>query len=101
MSVPAGRIRLDTASTNVTNSAWVELEDLLPDHISAIDVANGGGQDIVLGIGAAGAEQNLLYIKASSLYQKMDISLPKDIRLSVKSLGSTISTGTIVINLWS
>lgn len=99
-SVPVNNIRLDSASTNITSSAYVQLLATTSGHVAGIDIANGGAQDLVLALGAAGAEVDWMYIKASTTYQRFNVAISKDMRVSVKSLGSTLSSGTIVINLW-
>jgi len=93
------KIRNDYSSTNVTTSAYVELDAALDKDVSAIDIFDSSGQTLLIATGAAGAEIDLFYIMPGGL-ERQDCYLSQGVRLSVKAVSATASTGELTINLW-
>lgn len=101
-SVPVQRIRLATA---ITFAAWVELDSALDADVSGISIMNATDQDLRLGIGAAGAEVDYLYICKGAATAPTVLDRPavlsKGARLAVRALAADSTTGVLVITLWS
>lgn len=99
---PAGAAAaLDTSSTNVTNSAWVQINASTANGASAICVSNGGSQPLALATGAAAAEVATgIVIPPSSFAIMLPIEIPKATRLSLKSLGGTQSSGIVTCSIF-
>lgn len=92
-------IRIDAASTNITTAAWLEVVATLDDDIAFIQITNNAADDFKLGVGAAGVEDDYIYVSKSSSIEK-EVNISKDLRLSARSIGANITTGTVIINLW-
>lgn len=94
-------IRLDYSSTNVTNSAWVELvASVGADDIQGITLFDGGGFAMELGIGAAASEVRTLLIPPGGFNGVIPLYIPAGSRLSIQAVGAaTVDAGEIDINL--
>lgn len=94
------RIELNTASTNVTNSAYVQLDAALNNDSASIKVVNNTAGIVALAIGAASSEQEVL--SAGDASDRLSgLLLNKGMRLSIISVDTaTISAGFITIELF-
>jgi hypothetical protein len=104
--IPAGKVpggygvqpvRLNTASTNITSSAYVQLLASTPTFSSWIDVYNGTSQELILATGSSGSPVQFLDIPAG-VSKSMNLYLPAGTRLSVTSAASTASSGAVILN---
>lgn len=91
-------IALNTGSTNVTSSAWVELDSALDNACSGILVHNPGSQPLKLGVGAAAAEVDLGLVLPIGVSILVPTRLSKNQRLAIRSMGSTQSSGVVTIS---
>lgn len=93
-------IVLDTSSTNVTSAAWVEFTTAASRlyACSAVQVHNTGAQPIKLGTGAVASEREtgLLFPIGVSILIPMELS--KGVRLAVRSMGATQSSGLLTFS---
>lgn len=99
-SAPCENYRIDTASTNITNGAYVQLASATSHHVVMAHVYNGSTSSIYLAIGPASSEVNALILTPG-----MDLNVPFHIsppsRLSLKSVvTATVSSGEIVVSLF-
>jgi hypothetical protein len=91
---------VDMAIDNVTDAAYVELNsDIGADTISKIQVFMQNGNPLILAYGAAAAEvdQGILTPGGNGI---MDVTIPPNTRLSVKSAiaGVTSDAGLLIVN---
>lgn len=98
-SVPVQHIRNDYSSTNVTTSAYVELDSALDGDVSELEIFDSSGQTLVLAIGAAGSEQDQFYIPPGGLERQTSL-LSSGQRLSIKAVSANATTGELIINMW-
>lgn len=98
--VPVAPIVLDTASTNVTSAAWVELATAASRlyACSAVQIHNTGAQPIKLGKGALAAETETGALFPIGVSILLPIQLAKGVRLSVRSMGGTQSSGLLTLS---
>lgn len=92
-------IFLDTSSTNVTSSAYVQLVASTAAAATWVNVFNGSAQPLVLAVGASSSEVDKIGIPASGSTGGVNLYIPAGSRLSVKSKGSTASSGLLIVNL--
>ena len=93
------RIRNAYASTNVTDSAYVQLDSALDENSTYAEILDTSGALLKLAIGGAGAEVDILDIIPGG-NGLIPLKLCKGQRLSVKSVDTpTVSTGQLTINL--
>jgi hypothetical protein len=86
------------SSSAVSTSAWTELEDATTLTINRLEIWDSSGETLKLGVGAAGAEQDLCLIPPGGNPGLMDILIPQGMRLAVKAVSATTSVGELVIN---
>lgn len=98
--VPVAPIVLNTSSTNVTSAAWVELATAVNRTFacSAVQVHNTGAQPIKLGMGAAASETEVGLLFPIGVSILVPVVLPKSVRLAVRSMGSTQSSGLLTLS---
>lgn len=91
---------LDTTGTNVTSAAWVTFlaaASMLA-ACSAVQVHNTGSQPIKLGAGAAAAEVDTGLLFPIGVSILVPIELKKGVRLAVRSMGATQSSGFLTFS---
>lgn len=94
---------LDTSGTNVANNAFAQLITAAnrKGACSAIIVTNGGSQPLQLAQGGAGSEADTGVIIPPSAGQLLiPVELKAGVRLSLKSLGSTQSSGVVTVSFF-
>lgn len=92
VGVPAA---LDTSSTNITNSAYVTFIASTGNACSAIQIHNSGAQPIKIAVGAASSEVDTGEVFPIGVSILVPATIAKGVRISVKSLGSTESSGIL------
>lgn len=91
---------LSFASTNVDNSAWVELlTDSGAAQIKKVQIFMSSGEPLLLGFGAAASEvAKMIIIPGGNGI--IEIEIPVNTRLSLKAVNAvTVSEGVILVNL--
>lgn len=93
----AGPATLDTSVSTVTNAAYTQLQAAAARLFaaSAILIHNPGAQPLVLAIGGAGAEVDTGIVIPINVPTIIPIEIAKNSRLSLKSLGTTQSSGLV------
>lgn len=99
-SIPVQLIRNVYSVTSVTAAAWVELDSAVNENISEIEIFDSSGQTLKLGTGASGSEADLIYIMPGG-NGKIECLISKGVRLSVRAVSGTASTGELTINLYT
>ena len=102
-STPVISIHLPTAAS-ILFASWVEIDAVLSHDVTAITICNSLDQDIRLGLGAAGAEVDYLYLckgaaTGPTVLDRAAI-MPKGQRLAIRALVADATTGTVTITLW-
>jgi hypothetical protein len=102
--VQAAAAVLDTSVTNITNAAYVQLVTAanMTKPASAVLVTNSGAQPIQFATGAAGVEADSgVVIPPGGGQVLIPIEILKGVRLALKSLGGTQSTGIITVTFFA
>ena len=93
------KARLDFASTNVDNTAWVQVTA----SVGAIEIKKAqifmsSGEPLEIGFGAAAAEVSQAYIiPGGNGY--IDLEMPAATRVSVRAVNAvTVNSGVLLIN---
>lgn len=89
---------LDTSTTNVTSAAWVQFIASPTYACSAVLVHNPGSQPIKVGVGAAASEVDMGLVLPIGVPTLVPVVTKKGVRISLRSMGSTQSSGIIT---WS
>lgn len=88
---------LNFATTNVTSSAFVELDPNVSMDLKKIQVFMSSGQSLLIAAGAPGSEDDIGVIIPGG-NGIIDFLLGAGERLSVKSLGATVNSGELIVN---
>ena len=86
---------LDTSSTNVSSSAYVEFVTSTTNPCSAMQLHNSGAQPLKLATGASGHEVDTGVVIPIGVSILIPIEIAKNTRLSLRSMGSTQSSGIV------
>lgn len=87
------------ASVNVTTAAYVEIEDLVQTAVTKIQIFDSSGETMILALGGAGAETDLMYIFPGGI--EHNVYIPVGQRLSIKAKSGNATSGYLAMNLWS
>lgn len=99
---PVQVIRNDYTSTNVTTSAWVQLDSSMDADTYELEIFDSSGSTLQLGLGAAGSETSIpFYIVPGGNANLISVSIPRGTRLAIKAIDATASTGQLVINCYA
>jgi len=91
---------LDASSTNVTSSAYVGVIPSTSDQAKAIEVYNGSSTPLSLAVAPSGGSYTeQLLIGPSGWTPVMKLYIPAGASVGVKSKGSTVSSGVVLVNL--
>lgn len=98
--VPIAPFVLDTSSTNVTAGAWVTFVAAasMPYACSAVQIHNTGAQPIKVGVGADASETETGILFPVGVSVLLPVQLKKSVRLAVRSLGGTQSSGLLTMS---
>ncbi len=89
---------IDYSSTAVTSLAWTQIiADTGASIVTQMFIFDGGGNPMVIGIGAMGAEADFFYVAQGGWDNPIEVQVPANSRLSIKSLGPTSNNGYLVI----
>lgn len=97
---PMVPITLSYSSTNVTTSAWVQLNASLPAVTRCLSVFDSSGQTMVLGLGQSGHEVAQSWWIFPGGMANLPVTWPLNARLSIEAISGTASSGEIIINLY-
>lgn len=96
----ANVLSINTASTNITTGAYVQLTASTPITTRKIVISNGTTQILLMAIGASGSEQGLFAITASgSLVVDLSNTLSAGSRISLEAVSATASSGFVTVSL--
>lgn len=98
--VPITPYILDTSSTAVTNAAWVTFVAAasVTYACSAVQIHNTGAAPIKIGFGAAAAEVESGILFPIGVSILLPVVIRKGVRISVRSMGSTQSSGFLTMS---
>ncbi len=99
---PVAREYLDTASTNVTTGAWVEIIASTSEPASGVEIFNGTGRLLEIALGAVASEVAIpYYIPPGGSADNLPLfDFPKSVRVSVKAVDVNATTGLIILNFF-
>lgn len=92
------KVELDThdhSSGNVTAAAYTELIASTSAAINRIYISDTSGEPLIVAVGAASSEVDQLYLGPGHAGW-IDLHIPASSRVSIKSLGSTTTAGTLI-----
>lgn len=92
-------IRNDYSSVNVTTGAWVQLDSSLDHTTGWIELFDSSGQTLELGQGPSGSESRICIIPPGGFAVPRALLLPQGMRLSIRAISASATTGEIDINL--
>lgn len=92
---PGGSI--NTQSTNIDDSAYVELVASTPNAIAELEFINKTGLPMSVGLGASGSEVHQFYIGSDGL-TRQQIPIPLGSRISLKTIDGTADAGWVLLN---
>lgn len=91
---------LDTSSTNVTSSAYANVLTSTSDQAKSISVYNGSTTSMILAVAPSGGSYtDKILVGPSGWTPVTKLYIPAGASVGVKSKGSTISSGVVLINL--
>jgi hypothetical protein len=90
---------IDFSSTNVDNSAWVQLiADVGATAIKKVQIFMSSGDALYIGVGAAASEVTQGFIVPGG-NGFVDLEIPANSRVSVKAVEAvTVSSGSLLVN---
>jgi hypothetical protein len=92
-------VYLDSSSTNIVNNSYVQATASTAGAAKAVTVYNGSTAALALAIGGSGSEADKLLIAPSGWTPLQKLFVPSGSRISLKSKGSDVSSGLVLINL--
>lgn len=98
---PVQVIRLDYSSTNVTTGAWVQLSSGLDQSVREISVFDSSGRVLQLGTGASGSEVAIPFYITPGGFDLAPCIVEKGVRLAIKAVDASATTGQLVINFYA
>jgi len=92
---------LDSSSTSISasNGSYVQVISATSAAAKAVEIYNGSSTPLSFGIGAASSEVEKLVVAPSGWTPVMKLFIPSGSRLSVRSKGSSVNSGVVIINL--
>lgn len=98
-SNPVQTIRNDYTGTSITTSAYVQLTAATTSEVNSAEINDTSGQDLILALGAAGAEVDTYRIPKNKA-GIIPIHISVGTRISAKAVSASATTGTLIINLF-
>lgn len=96
----ANILSINSASTNITTGAFVQLSAASPIAVSKMIIANATTSIIIVAVGASGSEVGLVAVGASSqTVLELGHALAASSRISLEALNTTASSGYISVSL--
>jgi hypothetical protein len=89
----------DYTSTPVTTAAYVELVASVSQNTHKIQIFDSSGETMILALGAAGSETDLMWIFPGGI--EHNVYIPVGQRLSIKAKSGNATSGYLAANLWS
>lgn len=90
---------IDAASTNIPSGSYLEVDSSLNAYVNYIEVYNSTTQTCYLAVGAASAEQDLLFYLLPVTYQTVYVKMEQGKRLAARCL-TAATTGRLSINFY-
>jgi hypothetical protein len=99
---PVYTLVFSMASTNIPSGSWVQLAATLPSAASAVEIFNGGGSSLTIGLGAAGHEVAFPYtIIPGGPATVIPVEIPHGSRFVAQTADtSTASAGWLIFNFF-
>ena len=96
-------VYLDYTQTSVNSVSWTQIVVSTPSLINLVSVFDGSGQPMLLGMGAAGAEAEILLIPPGGISNQSYLTIPAGSRLSLKAAvsGQSATIGQFILNGFS
>lgn len=97
---PLDFVRIDMSITNITTIAYLEaFASVGSIAVKRIQIFSATGTPILLAFGDSGSEiDSKIIVPGENLC--FDFDIPADTRISLKSIGSNIVSGQLIINLF-
>lgn len=92
--------RINYTITNVSTSAYTQLEASVASLTNEIEIFDSSGQTLALAFGAAGAEVNQIYITPGG-NGRIPLKIIAGTRLSIKAISNNVNVGEINVNFYN
>lgn len=93
----SGFTSLDFDINNVSDTAYEEVLASTPFNVRKVQIFMSSGAPLLLAFGAVGSEQDkLIVIPGGNGF--IDFAIPEATRLSVKSMGGIVDSGSLIMN---
>lgn len=98
---PIQTLQLDLSSNNITTSAWKHVLTSVPKAAVVMEVFNPSGSPLLVAQGATSSEVALPWtvMPGGSGVSTVEISAGKEI--SFKAVGTAVTSGYLIINLYA
>lgn len=93
------KARLDFSTSNVTTSAYVQLDASLAANCKEIEIYNSSSEPLLLATGAAASEVDQMYIMPGG-NGRVPFVASSAVRTSLKAVSATINSGQILVNFY-
>jgi hypothetical protein len=93
------KARNDYTGTSVTSAAYVQLKASLAAECQEVEIFDSSGQPLYLATGAGGAEVDQVYIFPGG-NGRIPLRIASGTRVALKAVGTTASTGEILVNFY-
>lgn len=90
---------INMAGTPIGIVAWVQLSAALNAHTGWMELFESSGNAMELGQGPAGSESRICLVPPGGFTVPQALILSQNMRLSIRALTGTASTGQLLINL--
>jgi len=86
-------------STPIATGSYTELDAVLSDDVSHVEIFDSSGEALVIAFGAAGSEDDQFYVMPGG-NGRIPLLMNKGIRISAKAIGTATASGNLYINMW-
>jgi hypothetical protein len=89
----------DHSTTPVTTAAYIQVVALVATAVTKIQIFDSSGETLILALGGAGFETDLMYIFPGGV--EHNVYIPVGQRLSIKAKSGNATSGYFCANFWS
>lgn len=90
---------IDASSSNITSSAYVQLDASLASGCKEIEIYNGTGQPLIFATGAAASESEKIYVFPGG-NGRVPLAITAATRTALKAVSTSATTGEVYVNFY-
>ena len=95
--LPVEKALLNTSVTPITTAAFTEIISATAGAIKEIEIFNKTGSILILGVGPASGEEELIYIGSDGL-SRQTVPIPAGSRVALKAVQADVQDGLVLLN---